>query len=168
LKRQKWQPNLNRSSKRARRYPEPEPDDSSEAQASSPESSPEPNLPTAAAGAELYVQAVEQPINAAFRLPSLYVPLAQSEDRAHATQQITILLRPTGDPERDKRRIKTLYGTLISFHGQDRFSFQIYEGEKGHLIDFPNDTTHLCPEMLARLKKLIGQESWRIEQIALP
>jgi DNA polymerase III subunit alpha len=148
--------------------PEPELADPAEAQASSPEAPTGPDTTTEAAGPELYVQAVEQPINAAFRLPSLYVPVAQSGDRAHAPQQITVLLRPTGDPERDKRRIKTLYGTLISFHGQDRFSFQIYEGEKGHLIDFPNDTTRLCPEMLARLKKLIGQESWRIEQIALP
>ncbi|MGH9785797.1 MAG: OB-fold nucleic acid binding domain-containing protein, partial [Terriglobia bacterium] len=46
-------------------------------------------------------------------LPSLYVPLAQAEDRNHRPQQITVMLRPTGDQERDKRRIKTIYGTLI-------------------------------------------------------
>ncbi|MBN2118023.1 MAG: DNA polymerase III subunit alpha [Anaerolineales bacterium] len=97
-------------------------------------------------------------------LPSLYVPLAQ-EEKDHPPQQITVLLRSTGDREHDRRRIKTIYGTLISFHGRDRFSFQIFEEGKGHLIDFPNDTTRLCPEVLERLKKLMGEESWRVEEI---
>jgi DNA polymerase-3 subunit alpha len=99
-------------------------------------------------------------------LPSLYIPLAQEDkDKEHPPQQITVMLRSTGDKERDKRRIKTIYGTLISFHGKDRFSFQIYENGRGHLIDFPNDTTRVCTEVLDRLKKLMGEESWRVEEI---
>ncbi|HMB25589.1 MAG TPA: hypothetical protein VKP08_22265, partial [Anaerolineales bacterium] len=99
-------------------------------------------------------------------LPSLYVPLAQEDkDKDHPPQQITVILRSTGDKEHDRRRIKTLYGTLISFHGKDRFSFQIFEEGKGHLIDFPNDTTCVCPEVLERLKKLMGEECWRVEEI---
>ncbi|HEX2698290.1 MAG TPA: OB-fold nucleic acid binding domain-containing protein, partial [Anaerolineales bacterium] len=44
--------------------------------------------------------------------PSLYVPLAKEEkDPERAPKQITVLLRSTGDKERDKRRIKTIYGT---------------------------------------------------------
>ncbi|MCB9111561.1 MAG: DNA polymerase III subunit alpha [Anaerolineales bacterium] len=99
-------------------------------------------------------------------IPSLYVPLAkENKDKDHPPQQITVTLRPTGDKERDKRRIKTLYGTLISYHGRDKFSFQIFESGKGHLIDFPNDTTRICPELLERLKKLMGEENWRVEEI---
>jgi len=66
-----------------------------------------------------------------------------------------LTLRSTGDKERDKRRIKTLYGTLISFHGHDRFSFLIPPGKdgEGHLIDFPQDTTALA------LKKIDGRGS---------
>ena len=78
------------------------------------------------------------------------------------------MLRSTGDKERDRRRIKTIYGTLISFHGRDRFSFQIFENGSGHLIDFPNDSTRVCPEALDRLKKLMGEESWRVEEITPP
>ncbi len=100
-------------------------------------------------------------------LPSIYIPLADAEDRDHPPQQITILLRPSPDKEIDKRRIKTIYGTLISFHGRDRFSFQIFENGKGHLIDFPNDTTRICPELLSRLRKVAGDESWSIEPILL-
>jgi len=98
--------------------------------------------------------------------PSLYVPLAQTEkEKDHPPQQITVILRPTGEVEVDKRRIKAVYGTLISFHGKDRFSFQIFEGGKGHLLDFPNDSTHVCPALLERLKKVVGEESWRVEEI---
>ncbi|RPJ27260.1 MAG: toll/interleukin-1 receptor domain-containing protein [Chloroflexi bacterium] len=95
-------------------------------------------------------------------LPSLYIPLTQEE---HLPQQITVILRSTGDEEHDRRRIKTLYGTLISFHGKDRFSFQIFERGKGYLIDYPNDTTRVCLELLERLKKFTGEDSWRLEEI---
>ena len=114
----------------------------------------------------LIVQASEQIPAEPPSMPSLYVPIAQAEkDKDHPPKQITVLLRSSGDKGHDNLRIKTIYGTLISFHGRDRFSFQIFEGGKGHLIDFPNDTTRLCPEMLARLLKLMGEESWRIEEI---
>jgi hypothetical protein len=99
-------------------------------------------------------------------LPSLYIPLAQEEKgKEHPPLQITVVLRSSGDKERDKRRIKSIYGTLISYHGRDRFSFQIYENGKGHLIDFVNDTTRVCTELLERLKKLMGEDSWRVEEI---
>jgi DNA polymerase III subunit alpha len=97
--------------------------------------------------------------------PSLYVPLAKEEDAQHQPKQITVTLRSTGDRDRDKRRIKTIYGTLISYHGRDKFSFHVFENGKGHLIDFPSDSTRICPEMLERLKKLMGEESWRVEEI---
>jgi DNA polymerase-3 subunit alpha len=115
----------------------------------------------------IIVQPIESfPTQSVDILPSLYVPLAQEEkDKDHPPQQITVMLRSTGDKEHDRRRIKTIYGTLISFHGRDRFSFQIFEEGKGHLIDFPNDTTRVCTEVLERLKKLMGEESWRVEEI---
>ncbi|HSJ89784.1 MAG TPA: DNA polymerase III subunit alpha, partial [Anaerolineales bacterium] len=98
--------------------------------------------------------------------PSIYVPLAKEQkDKDHPPQQITVILRTTGDKDHDRRRIKTIYGTLISFHGRDRFSFQIFESGSGYLIDFPNDSTRVCSEMLDRLKKLTGEENWRVEEI---
>jgi len=98
-------------------------------------------------------------------LPPIYIPVPKDEEQKRPPQQITVILRTTGDKERDRRRIKTIYGTLISFHGKDRFSFQVFENGSGYLIDFPNDTTRVCPEMIERLKKLIGEESWRVEEI---
>jgi DNA polymerase III subunit alpha len=141
---------------------EPEPRARNQPLEAQPENSARPGVPDAAARMQPEAQALPVPP----ALPSLYVPLAQDEnDKDHPPRQITIMLRSMGDKDRDKLRIKTLYGTLISFHGRDRFSFQIYESGKGHLIDFPNDTTRICSEMLARLQKLFGEESWRVEEI---
>lgn len=142
--------------------PAPEPETEEPSQAEITEADPEPGFE---AKGGMVVQAVEAPAHPAAKLPSLYAPVAQTEDRSRPSQQITVLLRPTDDWERNKRRIKILYSTMTSFKGRDRFSFQIFEDGRGHLIDFPNDTTRVCPEMLARLKNLIGEESWRIEEI---
>ena len=142
--------------------PPPEPEAEEPSTLEIRDSTPEPKVE---AQPGMLVQAVEAPVDQAVKLPSLYAPMAQADDRAHPPQQITVFLRPTGDRERDKRRIKILYGTLISFHGRDKFTFQIFENGKGHLIDFPNDTTRVCPEVLTRLKNLMGEESWRIEEI---
>jgi len=76
-----------------------------------------------------------------------------------------VAVRSNGSLERDKRRLKNIHGVLISFPGKDKFSLQIYEGPKGHLIDFPNYNTRICDEMLVRLKTVLGNEEWRIEEI---
>lgn len=103
--------------------------------------------------------------------PPVFAPIAPppvaepAPDDGLPPRLLTVFLRPSADSDRDRRRIKNVYGILISHHGKDRFQFQIFESGKGHLIDFPNDTTRIGPEMLERLKKLIGEESWRIEEI---
>jgi hypothetical protein len=170
-----WQPSFENAELASR--PEPKPDTRPVAWPPLPDqraSEPKPivaSKPTEAARESIVPQPAEPkpapPLKAAPpALPSLYVPLARAEkDKEHPPRQITVMLRSRGEKDRDQLRIKTLYGTLISFHGIDRFSFQIYEGGKGHLIDFPNDTTRVCPELLARLQKLVGEDSWRVEDI---
>jgi DNA polymerase-3 subunit alpha len=91
--------------------------------------------------------------------------VVETQDDGLPPRIITVYLRPSGDQTRDRRRIKNVYGILISHPGKDRFSFYVTEEGRGHLIDFPNDTTRICVEMLDRLKKLLGSEDWRIEEI---
>ena len=97
------------------------------------------------------------------KLPTAATPPDLGEQ--HPPQMVTIILRPSGDPNRDIRRIARLHGTFISYPGTDRFAFQIFEQERGHLIEFPNDTTHLCAELLALIKTAVGEENLRIEPI---
>jgi DNA polymerase-3 subunit alpha len=97
-------------------------------------------------------------------LRSIPVPPKRVEGD-QAPKMLTVTLRPTGDGERDMRRISRLYGTLISFPGKDRFAFQIFEEGRGHLIEFPNDSTHVSPEMLIMIKDAVGEENILVEPI---
>jgi DNA polymerase-3 subunit alpha len=100
------------------------------------------------------------------KLPPLAVPVFPVKmETEHSPQMITVILRPGGDSQRDIRRISRLHGTFISFPGKDRFAFQIFENERGHLIEFPNDSTHLCAELMAKIKDAVGEENVRIEPI---
>ncbi len=86
-------------------------------------------------------------------------------DEDHPPQILTVILRPTGDTQRDIRRISRLHGTFISYPGKDRFAFLIFEEGLGHLIEFPNDTTNLCADLLTRIKDAVGEENLRVEPI---
>ncbi|MGA2504364.1 MAG: DNA polymerase III subunit alpha, partial [Anaerolineales bacterium] len=97
------------------------------------------------------------------KLPAAALPLDLEDD--HAPQMVTIILRPSGDPNRDIRRISRLHGTFISYPGKDHFAFQIFEEGRGHLIEFPNDTTHLCAELAELLTEAVGEENVRVEPI---
>jgi DNA polymerase-3 subunit alpha len=91
--------------------------------------------------------------------------LAQPAEDGRPPEAITIYLKSTGELERDRRRIKHVYGIITSYPGHDRFSFFITENGRGHQIEFPNITTRICADMLERLKGLTGDESWRIEPL---
>jgi hypothetical protein len=78
---------------------------------------------------------------------------------------LTVILRPCGDAGRDIRRISRLHGMFISYPGRDHFAFQIFEEGRGHLIEFPNDTTRVCAELIEKLRQTVGEEDLRIEPI---
>jgi hypothetical protein len=84
-----------------------------------------------------------------------------------AIHMITVALRPTEDKTRDVLRIRRLHGTLMSYPGSDRFAFQVFERGHGYLVEFPNFTTGLCPELLSRLQLVVGSENVRVERIML-
>ena len=97
------------------------------------------------------------------KLPGTSLPVRLGDE--HAPQMVTVILRSSGDSERDIRRISRLHGTFISYPGRDRFAFQIFEEGRGHLIEFPNDTTHYCPELLTAINDAVGEENLRVEPI---
>ena len=97
------------------------------------------------------------------KLPTASLPSRLDDD--HPPLMLTVILRPSGDAQRDIRRISRLHGTFISYFGKDRFAFQIFEEGHVHLIEFPNDTTHLCADLLTRIKDAVGEENLRVESI---
>jgi len=90
---------------------------------------------------------------------------AAALDPAHPPQMITAILRPCDDPLRDQRRIRRLHGTFISYPGRDHFTLYIFENGRAHLIEFPNDTTCLCAELLEKLESVVGEKNIRVEPI---
>jgi DNA polymerase-3 subunit alpha len=78
---------------------------------------------------------------------------------------VTVILRPHQDKARDKLLLRRIFGLLICHPGEDRFAFHIFEHGKGHLLEFPNLTTGLCPELIDQITKLVGAENIRIEPI---
>jgi DNA polymerase III subunit alpha len=95
--------------------------------------------------------------------PYIVEPLKpQPGEQVH---MITIVLRSMGDKMRDNLRIRQVYGTLITYPGNDRFAFQVYERGRGYLVEFPNFTTGLCPDLLNRLKEFVQAENIKVEPL---
>jgi DNA polymerase-3 subunit alpha len=83
------------------------------------------------------------------------------------SRMVTVVLRSTGDKERDTRRLKMIYGVLVSIPGKDRFSFMVFEKERRYLVEFPNETTGISPELVHKLTQMVGEDNIRIEPIQI-
>jgi DNA polymerase-3 subunit alpha len=84
-----------------------------------------------------------------------------------APRMVTVYLRSKGDKARDILVIRRVHGALISYPGGDRFAFYVFEGRNGYLLDFPNDSTDLTEELVARLEDMVGENNYRVEPITL-
>ncbi len=97
-------------------------------------------------------------------IPQYLVPPGTSLD-SDAVHMITVVLRTSGDKTRDVLRLRRMHGILMSYPGNDRFAFQVFERERGYLVEFPNFTTGLCPELVTRLRVLVGTDNVTVERI---
>ena len=93
----------------------------------------------------------------------LVSPTPSSENQE--IHMITVVMRSTGDKTRDVLRMRRIHGTVMSYPGNDRFAFHVFEQGHGYLVEFPNFTTQFCPELVGRLRLLVGSENVRIEAI---
>lgn len=89
------------------------------------------------------------------------MPAADGQD----VNMITVILRPRADKVRDNLLLRRVFGLMISYPGNDRFALHIFENGRGHLLEFPNLTTGMNPELMGRLNALVGPENIRIEPI---
>ncbi|MBN2146372.1 MAG: DNA polymerase III subunit alpha [Anaerolineales bacterium] len=109
--------------------------------------------------------AQEEPPPVPVALPYILAPSTgvESED----LRMVTVYLRPGIDKVRDNLRLRQAYGILISYPGNDRFALQIYERSRGYRVEFPNFTTAVCPELLARLSALVGTDNVVVEKLTI-
>lgn len=97
--------------------------------------------------------------------PRTYEASVEVEDGGEQPRMVTVVLRATGEKDRDIRRLHCAHGLLRSCPGKDRFIFKVFEGGYYHLIEFPNDTTSLSPELMERITDLVGEENVQIEPL---
>lgn len=92
---------------------------------------------------------------------------AREEGSSELPRMATITLRSCGDKDRDVRRLRRIYGALVSSPGTDRFAFQVFENNRYFLLEFPNDSTGLSTELITRLLEMVGEENLRIDPIPI-
>lgn len=98
---------------------------------------------------------------ASTRAATVQVP-NQDENPA---RMVTVILNSTGESVKDQRRIQRLHGAFISCPGRDHFTLHIKENGRAFLMEFPNDTTHISPQLLDDIKKIVSEKDIRIEPL---
>lgn len=98
-------------------------------------------------------------------LPRYLVSPLTVLDKKDDVYMITVVLRASGDKTHDMLRLRRIHGIITSFPGNDRFAFQVYEKERGFLLEFPNLTTNMCSDLISRLNSLVGPENVKTEKI---
>jgi DNA polymerase-3 subunit alpha len=76
---------------------------------------------------------------------------------------LQITVNRTGNPERDKQRLRDVYELVTRYQGHDTFSLFISNGQGRLQLDFPNATTHHCVELQQKLAEMLGATAVRVE-----
>jgi DNA polymerase-3 subunit alpha len=82
------------------------------------------------------------------------------------SRRVTVKLTPTGDRERDKAKLVRAHTILTAYAGNDHFDFLLSENNQQYQMDFPNQPTNICDDMLITLKLVVGEENITIHEAA--
>jgi DNA polymerase-3 subunit alpha len=94
-----------------------------------------------------------------------YIVSPVSLGASDTVHMITVVMRSSGDKTRDVLRVRRIYGVVMSYPGNDRFAFHVFERGQGYLMEFPNFTTGYCSELMVKLQQLVGADNIRIDKI---
>ncbi len=89
------------------------------------------------------------------------------EEETVPPKMLTIILRSSNDKKRDVRRLRRIHGIIQSFPGRDKFSLMVFEGGRRFLLEFPNETTGVCSELIKTLIDLVGEGNVTVEPIKI-
>lgn len=79
-------------------------------------------------------------------------------------RMMTVILRANlNESDRGLMRIKRVVGLLRSYPGKDKFGLMIFENGKRVDMEFPNDSTGYCPELMRRLKDMVGEDNVQVK-----
>lgn len=89
------------------------------------------------------------------------------EEEKNPARMLTVILRSSNDKHRDVRRLKRIHGIVQSYPGLDKFSLLVFEGGRRFLLEFPNETTSICSELISTLIELVGEGNINVEPIKI-
>jgi DNA polymerase III subunit alpha len=99
--------------------------------------------------------------------PAVQSHAAGSKRKDTQPRMVTVILRSAGDKVRDVRRLRHVHGLLLSCPGNDHFSLMLFEFGHYFLIEFPNNTTGITPELIRKLVAAVGEDNVRVEPIQI-
>jgi len=100
--------------------------------------------------------------------PSPYKPgIPASGQEIADPQMLTILLKSSGDRNKDTLRMRRVHGLLTSYPGNDKYVFHVFEASRRYHLEFPNSTTGYCPELHSQLLSLLGEGTIRVEPLRM-
>ncbi|MEW6649131.1 MAG: DNA polymerase III subunit alpha [Chloroflexota bacterium] len=82
-------------------------------------------------------------------------------------RMVKVILRSTGDRQRDVQRLKRVHGILRAVPGNDRFALYLFEGNQRFLLEFPNETTGITNRLLRDLSETAGEGNVIVETIPI-
>ncbi len=89
------------------------------------------------------------------------------EEEKGSPRMLTIILRASNDRQRDVRRLKRIHGIVQSYPGRDKYSLLVFESGRRFLLEFPNETTGICSELIHSLVELVGEDNVTVEPIKI-
>lgn len=88
------------------------------------------------------------------------LPLAPSNP---AARLLVIHLISSGSLERDRRRLKQVYGLVTSIPGEDHFVLECKENGSSYRLEFPNSTTLINDSLIRELSGMVGEANIFLE-----
>lgn len=80
------------------------------------------------------------------------------EEKPLPPRWLVVYMQRSEDADKDRRRLRRLHGILIGYPGNDRFSIVIEDRKQSFKMEFPNDTTSYCEELVKDLLAVVGEE----------
>ncbi len=84
------------------------------------------------------------------------MPPLDGEVKPAPERWMMIYFQRSEDAEKDRRRLRRLHGILTAYPGKDRFSIVLEDAKQSFKMEFPNDTTAYCDDLVSDLLTIVG------------
>ncbi|MEP6984200.1 MAG: hypothetical protein ABI970_01280, partial [Chloroflexota bacterium] len=84
------------------------------------------------------------------------LPPLDDEFKVQPDRWMMIYFQRSEDAEKDRRRLRRLHGILTAYPGKDRFSIVLEDAKQSFKMEFPNDTTAYCDDLVSDLLTIVG------------